>query len=106
VLHAHGSGDLLDVVRRRFQGSFSTLKKPGWATAFAIALVVVVWLAANRERLLRRVPREFAAGLVGAWFAVVAGAASNDSGPLILEIGAVMLLLSAGYVRALPRSGN
>jgi hypothetical protein len=40
---------------------------------------------------------------VGAWFAVVVGAASNDSGPLILEIGAVMLLLGAGYVRALPR---
>jgi hypothetical protein len=102
VVDAQGSGDLVDVVRRRFQGSFSSLKKPGWATAFAVALVVLVWLAAQRERLFRRVPRELAAGLVGAWFAVVVGGASNDSGPVILDIGAVMLLLSAGYVWAQP----
>jgi hypothetical protein len=100
VVDSQGSGDLVDVIRRRLQGSFSSLKKPGWAAAFVIAVTVVVWLAAQRERFLRRVPRELAAGLVGAWFAVVIGAASNDSGPVILDIGAVMLLLSAGYVRA------
>jgi hypothetical protein len=102
VVDAQGSGDLVDVVRRRFQGSFSSLKKPGWAAAFVIALAVLVWLAARRERFLRPLPRGLAAGLVGAWFAVVVGGASNDSGPLILDIGAVMLLLSAGYVRAFP----
>jgi hypothetical protein len=102
VLHAHGSGDLADVVRRRFEGSFSTLKKPGWAVAFAIALLAVVWLAARRSRLLAGLPRPLAAGLVGAWFAVVVGAISNDSGPLILEIGAIFLLLATGYVRCRP----
>jgi hypothetical protein len=101
VVDSQGSGDLVDVIRRRLQGAFSSLKKPGWAAAFVIALAVMVWLAAQRERFLRRVPRELAAGLVGAWFAVLAGAVSNDSGPVILDIGAVMLLLSAGYVRAL-----
>jgi hypothetical protein len=106
VVDAQGSGDVVDVVRRRFQGSFSSVKKPGWAAAFVLALAVVVWLAAQRERFLRRVPRELAAGLVGAWFAVVVGAASNDSGPVILDIGAVLLLLSAGYARALPASQN
>ncbi|MFL5842602.1 MAG: hypothetical protein ACJ77Z_19315 [Thermoleophilaceae bacterium] len=104
VLQAHGSGDLADVVRRRFEGSVSTLKKPGWAVSFVIGVGAMAWLAARHDRLLRRVPREFAAGLVGAWVAVVIGAASNDSGPLILEIGAVMLLLAAGYASSFPRA--
>jgi hypothetical protein len=100
VLHAHGSGDLLDVAKRRFETSFSSLKKPGWAIAFAIALAAVVWLALRRERLLSGVPKMLAAGLIGTWFAVVAGAISNDSGPLILEIGAIFLLLGTGYARS------
>jgi hypothetical protein len=104
VLHAHGSGDVADVIRRRFADSFSSLKKPGWAVSFVIAVAAMAWLAASRDRLVRRVPREFAAGLIGAWFAVVIGAASNDSGPVILEIGAVMLLLGAGYASGLSRA--
>jgi hypothetical protein len=66
--------------------------------------VAVVWLAARRERLTAGVPRPLAAGLIGAWFAVVVGAISNDSGPLILEIGAIFLLLSTGYVRCGPQA--
>jgi hypothetical protein len=102
VLDSHGSGDLVDVVRRRFEGSLSSLDKPGWAAAFVIALTAVIWLAARRARVLAGVPRQLAAGLIGAWFAVVIGAASNDSGPVILLIGALVLLLGAGYVRAAP----
>jgi hypothetical protein len=102
VLHANGGGDLVDVVKRRFEGSFSNLKKPGWLIAFVIAVTAVVWLAARRRRLLEGVPKLFGAGLIGAWFAVVIGALSNDSGPLILEIGAIYLLLATGYVRSRP----
>jgi hypothetical protein len=104
VLHAHGSGDLADVVRRRFEGSFSTLKKPGWLIAFVIAVGAVIWLAARRRRLLDGVPRLLGAALIGIWFAVVIGAISNDSGPLILEIGAIFLLLSTGYARSRPQA--
>jgi uncharacterized protein (TIGR03382 family) len=104
VLHAHGSGDLVDVVRRRFQGSFSTLSKPGWAIAFALAVVAVAWLAARRERLLDGLPRPLRAALIGTWFAVVVGAIANDSGPLILEIGAIFLLLGTGYARSRPET--
>jgi hypothetical protein len=64
----------------------------------------VVWLAARRRPILERVPRPFAAGLVGAWFAVVIGALANDSGPLILEIGAIFLLLVSAYASARPES--
>jgi hypothetical protein len=76
------------------------LKKPGWAISFAIAVVAMILLAARREHWLAPVPRAFGAGLTGAWVAVVIGAASNDSGPVILEIGAVVLLLAAAYARS------
>ncbi|HEX4734719.1 MAG TPA: hypothetical protein VH247_09920 [Thermoleophilaceae bacterium] len=103
VINANGSGDLADVVRRRFEGSFSTLKKPGWLVAFVIGVAAVVWLAARRERLLEALPRALSAALIGVWFAVVVGTISNDSGPLILEIGAIFLLLGTGYARSRPR---
>jgi hypothetical protein len=103
VLDAHGSGDLVDVARRRFETSFSNLNKPGWAIAFGVAVTAVVWLAARRERLLSGIPKPLAAALIGTWFAVVVGAISNDSGPLILEIGAIFLLLATGYARSGPR---
>lgn len=107
VLHAHGSGDLEDVVRRRFRGSFNGLRHPAQAVTFAVALAIVVWLAVRRERMLaplRGMPGGSAlrAGLIGAYFAVVIGAISNDSGPLILEIGAVLLALGAGYLSLRP----
>jgi hypothetical protein len=102
VVHAHGSGDLGDVVRRRFQGSFSSLGKPARTIAFVIALASIVWLAARGRRVLESLPRPFAAGVIGAWFAAVVGALANDSGPLILEIGAIFLLLAYGYARARP----
>jgi hypothetical protein len=104
VLHAEGSGDLADIVKRRFEGSGSSLSKPGWAIASVLALAAVVWLATRRRRLLDGVPKAFAAGLIGAWFATVIGAISNDSGPLILVIGAILLLLGTGYVKSVPRA--
>jgi hypothetical protein len=106
VLHAQGSGDVADVVRRRFTGSFTTLGNPAWAVAFALALAVIVWLAARAGRLLDGLPRAFAAGLIGAWFAVVIGAISNDSGPLILVIGAILLVFATGYASSRPRTAS
>jgi hypothetical protein len=93
----------VDVARRRFETSFSNLNQPGWAIAFGLAVTAVVWLAARRERLLSGIPKPLAAALIGTWFAVVVGAISNDSGPLILEIGAIFLLLATGYARSGPR---
>lgn len=101
VVDANGSGDLWDVVRRRFDGSLSSLKKPGQAVIFAAAVAGLAWMAAGRDGLLRgAAPKTaFHAGLVGAFFAVVIGAAANDSGPLIAEVGAVLLGLAFLYWR-------
>jgi hypothetical protein len=104
VLHANGSGGVVDVIRRRFEDSFTSLGRPARAAAFALALVAIVWLATRGRRVLAAFPRPFAAGLIGAWFATVVGALANDSGPLILEIGAILLLLAFAYATARPRT--
>lgn len=104
VLDANGSGDLWDVVQRRVEGSFSSLKKPGQAFVFAAALAGLAWMAWQRDELLRGAGRltAFRAGLVGTFFAVVIGAAANDSGPLIAEVGTVLLGLAVLYARNPP----
>jgi hypothetical protein len=61
-------------------------------------------LSGERERPLR-------AALEGSFFAVVIGALANDSGPMIVLIGTVSLILALGYVmsgtrpNARPRAG-
>jgi hypothetical protein len=102
VINANGSGDLADVVRRRFEGSVSTLGKPGWLVVFVMGVAALVALAAGRERVLEGLPQALSAALIGAWFAVVVGTIANDSGPLILVIGAIFLLLGTGYARSRP----
>jgi hypothetical protein len=49
--------------------------------------------------------RAFRAGIAGAFVATVVGALTNDSGPLIVLIGTLGLLLAVGYARAAPRPG-
>src|SRR5204862_8089804 len=103
-LDAEGAGGLRGVVRRGFTGSVATRAIPAWLLAFTLALGAIVGLAARRRQLLAGLPRSLAAGLVGAWFATVVGAIANDSGPLILIIGAISLLLTTGYARSRPRA--
>ncbi len=105
VVHSHGSGNLADVARRRFDGSRASLHTPGWIAAFVIALTAVAWLASRWRSMLEQVPRPLAAGLAGAWVATVVGALANDSGPLILEIGAIFLLLAREYAVVQPKTG-
>lgn len=102
VVDANGSGDLWDVASRRFEGSVSSLKKPGQAVVFAAAVGGLAWMAWRRELLLGALARRepFRAGLVGAFVAVVVGAAANDSGPLMAEVGAVLLGLAVLYARS------
>lgn len=104
VVDSHSSNNLADIARRRFDSSFSGLGKPGVAAVFALALIAVIWLGTRLRAALAALPRSFAAGLVGAWFATVIGALANDSGPLILEIGAVYLLLAYAYAQGATKA--
>jgi hypothetical protein len=107
VVHAHGSEGLTDVFTRRLRAAAAPLQRPGPALVFVAALAGVAWLAARRQSVLGALASvrggdQVRAGIIGAFFAVAAGTLANDSGPLILEIGAALLALTALYAAAPP----
>src|SRR3954469_1842747 len=104
VLHNNGVGDLLDIVKRREIISVSGLKRLSTLATVLLGVVLMVLALRRREELfepLRDYPA-FMAGIWGAFFATVIGALTNDSGPLIFEVGFLMLLMATGYARSRP----
>jgi hypothetical protein len=102
VLDAGGLGDLGDVAQRRLQLSAHSFTRP----IVFVFLPLIVALAAlaimRRERLgawLRPYPA-MRAGLLGAVAATLVGTLANDSGALLLEIGAAYLLVFCGFAWA------
>jgi hypothetical protein len=102
VLDAGGLGDLADVAQRRLQLSAHSFSRP--VVLFFLPLVAATALLAvlRRDRLRRLLGKTPAveAGLAGALAATVAGTLANDSGALILEIGAAYLLVFATFAWA------
>jgi len=102
VLDAGGFGDLAQVAQRRLQLSAHSFARP-IVFAFLPLLLAIGALAIARRETLRTwfagAPL-LAAGLLGALVAVVVGTLANDSGALVLEIGAAYLLVFAGFAWA------
>ena len=99
VLDAGGLGDLADVVQRRLQLSANSFTRPIVIVFLPLIAILVVLAVLNRERLeawLRGRPA-MRAGLVGAVVATAVGALANDSGALLLEIGAAYLLVFVAF---------
>ncbi len=108
VLDAGGLGELGDVAERRLQLSARSFSRP-IVLVFLPLIVVLAGLAmARRDRLAAWVAGRPAmrAGLLGAVAAVGVGALANDSGALLLEVGAAYLLVFAGYAWAESRPGS
>jgi hypothetical protein len=99
VLDAGGLGDLADVAQRRLQLSAHSFARP--VVLFFLPLVAALAVVAvlQRDRLhqwLAPAPA-LRAGLIGALAATVVGTLANDSGALLLEIGAAYILVFIGY---------
>jgi hypothetical protein len=99
VLDAGGLGELADIAQRRVELSYRSLTRGVIGLLVAVAVVALVWGVRSRRALLTPLDSSpgVRAGLIGAFVAVVAGALSNDSGPMILLIGTSYLGLAAGY---------
>jgi hypothetical protein len=100
VLDAGGLGDLADIAQRRVELSYRSLTRGIIGLLVAVAVIALVWGVRSRRKLLAPLESSpgLQAGLLGALVAVVVGALSNDSGPMILLIGTSYLGLAAGYV--------
>jgi hypothetical protein len=102
VLDAGGLGDLADVAQRRLQLSAHSFARPVLLYFLPLVLAAALIAYLRRERLqawLRGVPA-VRAGLTGALAATVVGTLANDSGALVLEVGAAYLLVYTGFAWA------
>ncbi len=103
VLDAGGLGDLADVAQRRLQLSAHSFARPIVLLVLpliaALAIAAVVWRG-RLASLLENSPA-MRAGLFGALVATVAGTLANDSGALLLEIGAAYLLVFGAFAWSL-----
>jgi hypothetical protein len=101
-----GPGDLGKVIVRRWRLSVAGLGRGSMPYVFGACVALLAAGLVYRRRLLDRVAlerlRPFRAAIVGSFFAVIVGAVVNDSGPMIVIIGTVCLILLVGYAR----SGN
>jgi hypothetical protein len=104
VVHGNGSGEVVDIIRRRLRISFNGLSTIPVAVTCAIGIVASVVAIRRRERVYATLRDEpaFMAGLWGGFTATVIGALSNDSGPVIFALGFLGLLFATGYAWGRP----
>ena len=100
VLRAGGAHELGDVFQRKLESSYGSLSRGIIPLLSLAAIVGLVFGLRARKRLLAPIDGYpgLQAGIYAALTAVVAGALTNDSGPVILLIGTVYLGLAVGYV--------
>jgi len=102
VLDAGGLGDLADVAQRRLQLSARSFSRPIVLVFLPLIAVLAALAVARRERIAAWLEGRPAmrAGLLGAVAATAVGTLANDSGALLLEIGAAYLLVFTGFAWA------
>lgn len=108
VLDADSGGDVLAVLGRRSREMVESFGRPILLAGLPviIAAAVIAWL--RRARIaawLGGIPA-MRAGLLGALAATVVGTLANDSGALLLEIGAVYLLAFVAFAWAEEAEGS
>ncbi len=99
VLDAGGLGDLADVAQRRLQLSAHSFTRPVVLVFLPLIALLAVFAVLRRDRfqqLLGDFPA-MRAGLLGALAATLIGTLANDSGALLLEIGAAYLLVFVSF---------
>ncbi len=102
VLQADSGGDVLAVLGRRLREAGESFGRPLLLAIlpFVLAGAVVAWL--RRDRIaawFSGVPAMWA-GMIGALAATLVGTVANDSGALLLEIGAAYLAAFVGFAWA------
>jgi len=107
VLGADDAGALADVLDRRLTLARNALLRALMPlfTVLSLVLVVVAW----RWRATLYAPvadrPAWAAAIAGGAVGGIVGSLANDSGPILLVIGVVLLLGATSYARGNPESG-
>jgi len=107
VLEAGGLNDIADIAERRVRLSYRSLGRGMIPFLVAFALISLAVGFYYRRELLRATEGApgVRAAVYGLLAAVLVGALTNDSGPIILLIGSSYLLFAVVYLAAVPRPG-
>jgi hypothetical protein len=99
VLRAGGLDGLADVAERRLRLSARSFTRPSNLLALAglLALGLAAWAGRGRVAAWLQGPAAWRAGFLGAAAAVGVGTLANDSGALVLVIGAGFLVACLAY---------
>jgi hypothetical protein len=102
VLDAGGLNQLADVAERRLELSAHSFARPVVYLFMPVVLLVsaLAYLGRDRIAFWLRDAAPLRAGLIGALAAVLIGALANDSGALVIEIGAAYLTAFLGFTWA------
>ena len=103
LLRADDPGELWELVTRRYELSWRILTSADKPAHFLAALLAVVFAWRNRARLYAALPhRSWAAALLGGLAAGVAGALTNDSGPVLFINAVIGLAALTAYLLGRP----
>jgi hypothetical protein len=104
ILHAHSTGELRDVIVRRYTAAWHELENHAMPVATALALLCAALGVRLRRRLLAPVASDpvWLAAFAGGLTAGVVGALSEDSGPLLLVVATFTLGAVATYLWGRP----
>ncbi len=99
VLQAESGGDVFAVLGHRLRGAGESFGRPVLIPGLPLILAgaLAAWLRRDRIAAWLGGYPAMRAGLIGALAATVAGTLANDSGALLLEIGAAYLLVFTGH---------
>jgi len=102
VLDAGSGGDVLAVIGHRLREAGESFGRPILLAGLpvVVAAAAVAWLRRDRLSLWLRGRPAMRAGMLGALAATLVGTLANDSGALLLEVGAVYLLVFIGFAWA------
>ena len=100
------SAGFTETVKRRYSLAWTALQRGlmPLATVAAILLAVVAWRRREVWYAPVRDSRAWAAALLGGLAGGVVGTLTNDSGPVLLVLGCVVLAAATAYVRGMPET--
>jgi hypothetical protein len=104
VLHARSTGDIRDIIVRRYTAAYDELKHGAMPFATALALIASALGVRHYRRLLAPVASDpgWLAALTGGLTAGVIGALTEDSGPVLLVVAVFTLGCVLSYLWGRP----
>lgn len=107
VLEAHGDVSITQTIQRRYEFAYHALVRGKMPVIFALSVIAVVIALVYRDRLYSRLPGpSWRAAMAGGLAGGVAGALTNDSGPLLFVVATFVLGVVTAYIVGAPPEGE